>query len=128
MVTMEKNPHQATYMVDFTIMDMLEVAYNGTIGRPWLSQFEACLLDSFEDEDWSGMETYVDDMLIKRHEAEDRDSNPRKDLRTWQGTSYGSTRTNVSSEKSKMDRTKPETDLKYRSPDSVYIQSRGSYQ
>ncbi|GAA0174936.1 hypothetical protein LIER_28215 [Lithospermum erythrorhizon] len=41
MVTMEKRPQQAKKMVEFTIVDMSEGAYNGIIRRLSLSQFEA---------------------------------------------------------------------------------------
>ncbi|GAA0147076.1 hypothetical protein LIER_06867 [Lithospermum erythrorhizon] len=41
MVTMGKHPQQATKMVEFTIVDIADGAYNGIIGRPTLSQFEA---------------------------------------------------------------------------------------
>ncbi|GAA0150054.1 hypothetical protein LIER_37053 [Lithospermum erythrorhizon] len=41
MVTMGKHPQQAMKMVEFTIVDMSEGAYNGIIGRPTLSQFGA---------------------------------------------------------------------------------------
>ncbi|GAA0185388.1 hypothetical protein LIER_32676 [Lithospermum erythrorhizon] len=41
MVTMGKHPQQVTGMIEFTIVDMADGAYNGIIGRPILSQFEA---------------------------------------------------------------------------------------
>ncbi|GAA0166319.1 hypothetical protein LIER_21497 [Lithospermum erythrorhizon] len=41
LVTMGKHPQQATKMVEFTVIDMNEGAYNGIIDRPALVQFEA---------------------------------------------------------------------------------------
>ncbi|GAA0160464.1 hypothetical protein LIER_39048 [Lithospermum erythrorhizon] len=43
MVTMGKDPPYATNMVEFTILDMSEGAYNGITSQPTLSQFEVVI-------------------------------------------------------------------------------------